>query len=218
MEPLVVAAVAFVGTHIGLAVPSVRRPFVRTVGDRGFQLGYALIAVATLVWMVRAYKAAPVVPLWDPPVWAWHVAPIAMLAVAILFMGSMNPANRALLGARGGAVSGVLRITRHPMMWAFALWAAVHAGLGGDEATVVLCAAIATLALGGATAQDIKKDALAGPEWAAYRQHTSFWPFGRGLAGPGWRATLLGTLLLLVATWAHPHLGAPPVPPWHWPS
>jgi uncharacterized membrane protein len=218
MTALLVAAIMFVATHIGLAAPRIRRALTGALGDRPFLLGYVLIAAATLIWMVRAYKTAPLVLLWSPPVWAWHVAPLLMLAAAILFLGSMNPANRALLGARGGAVSGVLRITRHPMMWAFAIWAVVHAWLGGDEATLILCAAVAVLALGGAAAQDIKKDALAGPEWAAYRRQTSFWPFGRGFAGPGWRATMLGTALLLVATWAHPYLGAPAVPPWHWPS
>ncbi len=216
MEPLAAAALAFVGTHIGLAVPSVRRPLVRALGDRGFTPAYSLIAIATLVWLVRAYRDAPVIPLWNPPSWAWYVALVLMLAAAILFIGSMNPGNRALIGARGETVSGVLRITRHPMMWAFAIWAGVHAWLGGDAATLILCAAIATLALGGAAAQDVKKDALAGAEWADYRRVTSFVPFGRGLAGPGWRATLLGLALLLVATWAHPHLGAPPVPPWLW--
>ncbi len=217
MGALITGAIAFVGTHIGLAVPAIRTPLVRRLGDRGFLIAYSLVALATLVWLVRAYRAAPTIPLWVPPVWAWHVALLPMLAAAILFLGAMNPANRALLGAPGGAVSGVLRITRHPMMWAFAIWAGVHAWLGGDEATVILCAAIATLALVGAAAQDAKKDALAGPEWADYRRNTAFIPFARGLAGPGWRATLLGLALLLVATWAHPHLGAPAVPPWYWP-
>lgn len=169
MEPLAAAALAFVGTHIGLAVPSVRRPLVRALGDRGFTPAYSLIAIATLVWLVRAYRDAPVIPLWNPPSWAWYVALVLMLAAAILFIGSMNPGNRALIGARGETA-----------------------------------------------AQDVKKDALAGAEWADYRRVTSFVPFGRGLAGPGWRATLLGLTLLLVATWAHPHLGAPPVPPWLW--
>lgn len=217
MGELVAAAVAFVATHIGLAWPRLRRPLVGTLGDRRFMLAYSVLAIGTLVWMVQAYKAAAVLPLWTAPLWAWHVAPIFMFAAAILFLGAMSPANRALLGARGGVVSGVLRITRHPMMWAFAIWAAVHAWLGGDQATLILCAAIAILALGGAAAQDAKKDALAGPEWTAYRRETSFLPFGRGFAGPGWRATTLGAIVFAVATWAHPHIGAPPVPPWVWP-
>lgn len=214
---LALAAVAFVGTHIGLAVPSVRGRLVAMLGARGFMLVYALVAVATLVLMVRAYKAAPVEPLWVAPVGAWHGAVIVMWAAAVLFMGSMAPGNLALAGARGGARTGVLRITRHPMMWAFALWAAVHVALAGDLATVILGAAVATLALGGAAAQDVKKRALATPGWAEHVRATAFVPFGRGLAGPGWRAALLGTGLLLAATFAHPYAGAPPVPPWAWP-
>jgi uncharacterized membrane protein len=108
------------------------------------------------------------------------------------------------------------------MMWAFTLWAAVHAGLSGDAATVLFCAGFAFLALFGAYMQDGKKRVQLGEGWAAHEASTSFVPFAlqaRGRAGlatlyPGAVALIGGAALWLAATWAHPQFGAPVVGIW----
>ena len=50
-----------------------------------------------------------------------------MLVAAVLLMGSLV-GNPALPGAPAalGEPRGVFAVTRHPMMWAFALWSAAH--------------------------------------------------------------------------------------------
>ena len=57
----------------------------------------------------------------------WIIASILMWLASILLVGSFfkNPALVGAPGPRGGP-TGVMQITRHPMMWAFALWAIVH--------------------------------------------------------------------------------------------
>jgi len=57
--------------------------------------------------------------------------------------------NPALPGARGprGGPNAVFRITRHPMMWSFALWAAVHLTILAMPKAMVFDGAIILLAL-----------------------------------------------------------------------
>jgi uncharacterized membrane protein len=213
---LTLALVLFVGTHFVLSHP-LRAPLVRIVGEGGFVIVYSLVAFGTLGWAVAEWRRAPVQLLWVAPDWLWWLAALLMLIASVLFIGSMTASNPALMGGRRDGVTGpggVQRITRHPMMWAFAIWAAVHATLSGDLRTVILAAAIGILALAGAALQEGKKRAQLGQAWLAHERATSFVPFGLQFAGrapgttalPGWTALIGGVLLYAAATWAHPAL------------
>ena len=64
MLDLLLASVAFVGTHFLLSHP-LRQPLVRLVGEGPFAGLYSLVAIVTLAWMVIAYMRAPnTYPLW----------------------------------------------------------------------------------------------------------------------------------------------------------
>jgi uncharacterized membrane protein len=216
---------AFVVTHIGMATAASRDGIVARAGEKGFQGLYALVSFALLGAAMYVYRDLEPVPLWVAPTGAWHVATLVMLLASILFVGSVTPANKALAGVpvTDRPASGVLRITRHPMMWSFALWAAVHATLSGSLPTVILAVGIGALALLGAAHQDHKKRRLMGETWARYERETSYWPFGAQVSGrQPWSAVWPGTVPVVggVALWAlltfvHPVLmKAPMVPPW----
>ena len=224
MLQLALAMTAFVGTHEVLAHP-LRRPLVAKLGEGGFAILYSLVALATFVWVVMAWRATPPVVLWTAPDWLWALGAALMLVASILFVGSVTAPNPALPGAGKAAAQapkGVQRITRHPMMWSFAIWALVHALLAGERATILLCAGIGFLALFGAYMQDGKKRDQLGDAWLQHERSTSFVPLGGQLAGrvawstanPGAVAIIGGVLLWLAASWAHPLLGAPAVGIW----
>lgn len=209
MESLIAASVAFVGTHFLLSHP-LRAPLVARLGPRGFLGLYVLVALATFAWMVVAYRATGAQPLWwVPGEPAWRIASAVMLVGSVLFVGSLF-GNPALPGApAAGEARGVFAVTRHPMMWGFALWALVHFAVFPTDAHLVLTAAMLLLALVGAALQDAKKAALL-PGWREWQARTSYWPFAAQLAGRarwslgGARAILGGTALWLAATWLHP--------------
>lgn len=219
---------SFVASHILLASPPLRDALVGRLGETGFRIGYSLVSLALLVGAIRAYRAVPEAPLlWVAPAWAWHLSAVIMLLASILFAGSLTPANRALAGmpVSDRPATGVLAITRHPMMWAFGLWAGVHVLLSGRLDTVLLAAGLGLLALSGSAAQDIKKRRQLGPSWDAWEAQTSYWPLGAQIAGrQPWRSARVGVAplagglaLWLVLTWLHPLLmRAPAVPPWNW--
>ncbi len=214
---LTIAVVAFVGSHFALSHP-LRAPLVRLAGEGGFAILYSSVAFATLGWAVFEWRRAPTWQVWDAPDWAWIVAAGLMFIASVLFVGSVSAPNPSLMGAGGmaGAAGprGVQRITRHPMMWAFAIWAVVHGGLAGDLRTEILCVGVIVLALVGAWLQDGKKRGQLGDGWYAHERATSFIPLGAQLRGrqrwatlyPGAIALIGGALLLAAATWAHPAL------------
>jgi len=206
-------SIAFVGTHFLLSHP-LRGPLVRAMGERAFQGLYSLVALITFGSMIYFYRlCGREPPLWDVGQVGWIVGTLLMWLASILIVGSFI-GNPALPGARGprGGPNAVFRITRHPMMWSFALWAAVHLTVLAMPKALVFDGAIILLALAGAAAQDRKKAGLMGDAWHEWTAETAFIPFTRGLAYPGTVALVGGTLLFLIATWAHPI----PAGIWRW--
>lgn len=204
-EGLLLFAIAFVGTHFLLSHP-LRTPLVRALGEVPFRGIYSLVAIVTFALMVYFYRViGREPPLWDSGAAGWIVGTLVMWCASILFVGSFIK-NPALVGAQGpsGRPTGVMRITRHPMMWSFALWAAVHLMIIAMPKAIVLDGAIIILALAGAAAQDLKKARLMGEDWHDWTAQTAFVPFTRGIANPGFTAFLGGTLLFFAATWLHP--------------
>ena len=215
MGALLLAATAFVGTHFLLSHPW-RAALVERLGHSLFALVYSSIAIATFLWLALAWRATPpVAPWWSLPDSGWAVASLVMLAASVLFAGSLvgNPALPApgAQAAAARAPTGVFAITRHPMMWSFALWAAVHFVVWPTAANAVLTGAIALLALGGAAGQDRRKGREMGRAWIDWRARTSFVPFARIVAGraswrvawPGLPVLLSGAAIWLLASWAH---------------
>ena len=220
-----IAAAAFVGTHFLLSHP-LRAPLVKTLGAGGFMGVYALVAFATLGWLALAYRAAPATaPLWNVGEGIWGPVTLVMLVASILLMGSLL-GNPALPGppqaAAPVAARGVFSVTRHPMMWAFALWGLCHIAVYPIAANIVVASAIIVLALVGAALQDRKKEALQPAVWRDWESKTSYWPFaaiasGRAKFG-GFRPHDIagGVVIWLAATWAHIPLAGIAAGIWRW--
>lgn len=228
LQSLGAATAVFVGGHFLLSHP-LRQPLVGRMGAGPFLGLYSAFALLSFGWMVVAALAVPdAPPLWSAPGWAWGLAAFVMLLASILLAGSFvaNPAlPNATARMRAPSVArGVYAVTRHPMMWSFLLWAAVHAAIWPTSANLIVSAGFVILAFFGSLAQDRKKERLVGEPWREWEARTAFWPFGAQLSGrSGWQAVvprpiilLAGLALWLAATAAHGWLGAPVVGPWHW--
>lgn len=219
---LIAASTAFVGMHFALSHP-LRAPLVQLAGEKGFSALYSLVALSTFVWMVLAFRAVGPggTPLWDAmgPV-PWAVATVIMLVASVLLGGSFirNPAFPAPGAAKLAAQEphGVFRVTRHPMMWSFALWACAHILLRPTPRQIALAGAIAILALVGSHLQDRKKEAQMGDAWAGWEAKTSYWPRFGALAKAGTAEWIGGILGWLAVTWAHIHAAGVPAGIWRW--
>ena len=216
---------AFVGTHFALSHP-LRRPLVAVLGEKAFSGLYSLVAIVTLGATIWAYRTAPMTePAWAVGDGLWTIATVAMLIASILLMGSLVR-NPALPGAAKQATTaqavGVYAVTRHPMLWSFAIWGVSHILVLPVAKNIVLSGAIIFLSLVGAALQDRKKAQLDPQGWTAWQRRTSYLPFvaiaeGRTrFGGFGLHALLGGFFVWLAATWAHIPFAGWPAGIWRW--
>jgi uncharacterized membrane protein len=214
---LVAACASFVGTHFLMSHP-LRARLVARLGNLGFLGFYSLVSFATLGWMVWTWRRAPVSELfWAPNDIIWIVASLLTLVAAIFFSGSLignpalpNPEVDEVEGRKLAAKSpsGMFLVTRHPMMWSFALWGVAHILVAPRIDSLIFVGSIIFLALVGAKAQDGKKAQALGTGWTTWESRTSFVPRFSQLPRIGWRLWAAGIGLWLVATWVHNFFGA----------
>lgn len=188
MVELALATAVFVGSHFLLSNTTIRRTITSRVGLWPFLGLYSVIAIVSLVWMIWAYMNAPYVELWPPMRWArWLPSLVVPLALILLTHGYAAP-NPTMVGqqtrrsARDPA-PGILKITRHPIMWGIALWALSHIPANGDLAALILFAGIALLALAGAAHLDHRRRTTAAEGWQRFADATSYFPFAAIIAG-----------------------------------
>ncbi len=226
MAMLLLAAVTFVGTHLLLSHP-LRASLVRGIGEPAFLGVYSVVAVGTLVWMIMTYRSAPATdPAWHVGDGLWAVATVLMLIASVLLAGSLlgNPAfpKPGSPNAAPDSARGVYAVTRHPMLWSFAIWGFAHILIYPLAKTFIVASAIIILSLVGAAFQDHKKEQLQPDVWPVWERRTSYVPFAAIVAGRarfggfGTIAILGGLFFWLFATWAHMPLSGWPAGVWRW--
>ena len=190
MASLCLAASFFVGIHLFVAGTSLRDRVVSAVGERGYLGLFSLASAVGIVWMSRAYGAAASEStiLWTLPA---SGRPLVALAIGFAFLfvvvGLTTPSPTATGGegqlAKTGAVTGILRITRHPFLMGVALWAATHLLANGDTPSLVLFGALLVLAAAGPASIDRKRARKHGEAWSPFVEQTSILPFAAIAAG-----------------------------------
>jgi uncharacterized membrane protein len=214
---LFIAGLAFHGSHVLLSSTRLRGQLREQTGERGFLLLYSAVSLVTFAWFVVAYVHAPSVPLWPDPGWARGLAIALMPFAAVFLICGYSTPNPTAVGMERSAAGddpapGILRVTRHPIMWGIGLWALVHVPPNGDLASLVFFGSLALLALGGTVLIDRKKRLAFGSNWPRFAQVTSnvpFWALATGraplrLGEIGILRIVAGLLLYAVLLLAHP--------------
>lgn len=175
---LIAATLAFLALHIVPSTP-LRALAVRAIGEGAYLGLFALASLACLVWMAVAYTRAPAEVLWP----GLRLVPVLVLPFAFVFLAcglfSSNPTAVAQSGAlrHPEAARGILRITRHPVMWSIMLWAGAHLLALGSLKAVVFFGGLLLLAAAGTTLQDARKAKALGEDWKRFAGSTSNIPF-----------------------------------------
>lgn len=209
---LLSAFAVFFLSHSLLVRPPIRPKLEAVLGRRGFAVSYSLISLGVLTWLIAAAGRAPFVLLWPWAAWQSLVVLVVMLPVCMLLAVSIGQPNPfSFGGARNHAFRperpGIVRLTRHPLLLALALWAFAHILPNGDLAHVALFGTFAVFALLGGRLVDRRKQREMGDEWWQLRDAVN-----RSPAFAGWRLTDLGLRLAvgfglyLVLIWLHPYL------------
>lgn len=170
---------AFFLTHSVPIRPPVRPWLVARLGQTGFGLAYSALSLGVLAWLIGAAGRAPYLPLWPWAPWQNHVVLTVMLPVClILALAIARPNPFSFGGARNDrfdpARPGLVRLTRHPLLAALALWAGAHLLANGDLAHAILFSTFAAFAVLGMRLIDRRRRREIGPAWdrldAARRQ------------------------------------------------
>jgi uncharacterized membrane protein len=219
MLPLILAAALWLFVHIGISGTRLRDSAIAALGEGRFMLVYAIGSVVAITLLVLGWQNAETTFLWAAPDWLRWIIAVAMLPAFVLFMAShkRNPTavgNKAL----GEEARGIQRVTRHPMLWSFAIWAGCHALANGDSASLVFFGAFLATALAGMPSIDAKLARRRPDAWPGFAASTSIIPFGAILAGRntlklgeiGWMPPVIG--LVLWAALLHFHRGIFGVP------
>ncbi len=223
MRLLIFAALVWLGVHIGIAGTRVREVLVRRIGENRFRGLFSIASIAMIALLIAAWRRSSTEPLWYAPDWLRWVLAAAMLVAFLLFVASVSTPNPTMVGPQGAVMRpprGIQRITRHPMLWSFAIWAAVHIIGSGDTAAIVFFGTFLVTALAGMPSIDRKLARRNPATWQALSAATSIVPFaaiaqGRNRLVPreiGWLTLLIAVVAWALVLYLHPWLfGVGPV-------
>jgi uncharacterized membrane protein len=189
MNGFILALAGFVLLHIGVSGAGLRDALIARIGEGAYRIIFALASIGLLAGIVLsfgAFRNDPFDPLneiiWAPPAWArWAAYVLTAFGFVLAACGVVTP-NATRFGgekalARQDPARGVVRITRHPLMWGLALWAGAHVLVNGERFAPMLFGALGLMALYGTRSID-RKIAKRDPEnWAKFAAVTSNAPF-----------------------------------------
>ncbi len=187
---LIVGLAVFIGVHIVTTMRDRRARLIDRFGEAPYKIGYSVLSILGLVLIVLGWRAAPFVPLWEPPVAMRHIAMpliwIAFVCVTAAYVPS-------------GFIKARLR---HPMLVGVKVWALAHLLANGDLAAMLLFGSLLAFAVYDRIA--VKRRARIEP--------------AQPIAPPRWHndliAVAVGTVLFLgFAVYVHPNVIGVPVLP-----
>src|SRR5215472_14003371 len=212
LTALLLATAAFLSTHFVTSTP-LRPKLVTAMGEWPYRGVYSALAFITLGGMIWAYTQAPREVLWG----GMRELPVIVMPFALVFIACGYFRNPTMVGAEGLLKSedparGMIRITRHPIMWGVMLWAAAHLLARGDTRSLVFFGSFIVLAAFGTLAMDRRKRSNA--DWGRFAAATSHIPFAAILQGRnrldlkeiGWKRPLIGLIAFFALLWLHPWL------------
>jgi uncharacterized membrane protein len=210
MGSLVAATAAFLATHFVSSTP-LRARLVGALGEWPYRGIYSVVAFATLGWMVWAYATAPHEHLWQGP----RLPPYVLMPLAFVLLACGYWRNPTIVGAEKllrseDPARGIIRITRHPIMWALMLWAASHIWSRGDLKALVFFGGFFLMAALGTVLMDSRKKS--NPDWPRFAALTSNIPFVAVLQGRnriawreiGWLRPAIGIAAYFAVLAIHP--------------
>ncbi len=222
---LLVAGITWFALHAGVAGTGLRFWLLERFGEKAYRGGFSLASLVALLALIYAYRGAPYQLLALPPLALYYV-PITLIPLALVFLvgAFMVPSPTSVGGEKHLAdaepARGLLRVTRHPFLWAVVVWSAAHLLVNWDVGSLVFFSSLGLTALRGTFDIDRKRRRTHPDGFERFAAVTSNVPFA-AIAGRRnrlvlrevWLPLLLGLALAIGAVALHPRFfGAPAVP------
>ncbi len=219
----IMAFIAFMAAHVIPMRPKLKSRLITLLGRPGYIAAFSLLSLGLLYWLLLASGRAPYVEIWPQAQWQRWLVNILMpgaILLTVLAVGAPNPFSF------GGRIAGfdperpgIVGLTRHPLMWAFAIWADAHLLANGDLAHVILFGLLLVFALSGIWGADARaRRQLA--DFDRLAAHSSLWPGAALISGrwrpqawPGLSRLAVAVLVWLILLQLHmPLIGLSPLP------
>lgn len=131
---MILGLVLFLGVHTLPARRDLRGRIISSIGEGGYKLGFALVAVAGIALIASGfsqYRAAGMIDVWEGAVSQKALVFLKHITVAL-----MLPATILVVAAflRGH----IYTTLKHPMLAGVKLWAAAHLLANGDLGSIIL--------------------------------------------------------------------------------
>lgn len=181
MTSLLAAALSFVGIHVLISGTPLRARLVAALGEKAYLGVFSLLSAGVLAWLVIAFGRITQPAVTTLAEWRGVAAVLNLVALVFVVYGVIGKSPTALGGEaslhRPDPARAMHRITRHPMLWGFALWAATHLAYNPEPATAVFFGTFLALSVIGTFSIDAKRARTLGESWKRYAAVTSNIPF-----------------------------------------
>ncbi|MEI7494585.1 MAG: NnrU family protein [Alphaproteobacteria bacterium] len=176
-----IALGVFLGSHL---MSSCRSFFINLVGEKIYLVFYSIVSIGTLWWLFfTAIEASSDYILWQKSTWAYWVPNVTMPFVFILFVLGINTPNPLSILCKRcpfdqNNPSGIIAITRHPILWAMFIWSLSHIFPNGSLSLVITFSVFALFSLMGMKLVDLRLQKSLGKDaWIELSKNTSIFPF-----------------------------------------
>lgn len=215
MEWLLIGCAGFLLVHLGISGTPLRAVLQGKLGEQGYLGVYSLLSAVTLGIMIYGYGKVPHTDfIWYPHPNAYLVTKVLLfVSLLTIVMGTLTKNPTAVMNEKAldEDISGLLKITRHPVQWGILMFAAGHMIANGDVASLIFFGTLVSLSFFGMLSMDQRRRAEADPRWATFMANTSMVPFAAMFAGRlrftladvNWVGLIAGTGLYLAVYWLH---------------
>jgi len=187
VELLIVGCIAFLVFHLGISGTRLRSILQDRLGADVYLGVYSVVSLAAFGLMIYGYSQVSEADV------VWYGTPnlikltkvMVLMAIVLMVMGLMTP-NPTMVKAEfalANEITGMLKITRHPVQWGILLFAIAHLIVNGDVASLWLFGTLATLSFVGMFSMDARRRRETDPRWQSFMAQTSMMPFAAVAAG-----------------------------------
>ena len=215
MDILAAACMAFFLTHLGISGTPLRSFLHGRLGGNAYLGIYSVVSFLTLGLMIYGYSEARLendFMFVNPSLFILSKV-LVFVALLLILVGLMTPNPTAVKGedALDDGITGILKVTRHPIQWGIFLFVTAHLTANGDKASLLLFGTVAIVSLVGMFSMDARRRKETDPRWQNFMAETSMIPFAAIFAGRQklmladikWLGLLVGAIVYTLVYYLH---------------
>jgi uncharacterized membrane protein len=215
---MIAGCVGFIFIHLAVSGTPIRQLLIRMMGEGAYLGTYSLLSLITLGLMITGYGQLDHSDfVWLPDPMAYKVTKVLVLiALLFLVMGAFtrNPTAVKSEQALEEEISGMLKITRHPIQWGILLFCVAHVISNGDTNSLIFFGTLISVSFLGMLAMDNRHGAEESPQWRTFMENTSMFPFMAMIGGKtrftiadiSWPGLAIAVLIYIAAYFFHGYL------------